>query len=54
MKEKSPRGIRCDRCGGTRWKVRRTENLTNGATARRRECLCCGGRVTTVERAAKR
>ena len=43
------RGITCRRCGGSRFHVIYTRKVRGGRIMRRRECRCCGQRVTTWE-----
>ena len=43
-------GLRCPKCGHTRFRVLYTRPRTDGKLVRRRECLACGARITTAER----
>lgn len=49
-REKMPRGIECDQCGGFRWMLVDVAPLCNGSIRRRRECKTCGNRINTAER----
>lgn len=44
------RGIACPRCGAQRWEVLATRRVWDQRIMRRRRCLACGRKVTTVER----
>lgn len=46
---KKARGIVCG-CGSARWRLVDVYRLTNGTVRRRRACVACSGRITTVER----
>ena len=43
------RGVRCAKCGGTRFRTTHTEPLTNGTIRRRKTCRACGRRRVTFE-----
>lgn len=44
------RGILCPKCGGRMKRVKDSRDLSNNSVRRRRECPCCGHRLTTEER----
>jgi transcriptional regulator NrdR family protein len=48
---KTDRGIRCRQCGHDRFRVVYTRRAIGRKLVRRRECLACGERMTTWERA---
>jgi transcriptional regulator NrdR family protein len=50
-KRDEDRGLRCRGCGGKRFRVVYTRAACGGKLVRRRQCLNCGERVTTWERA---
>jgi transcriptional regulator NrdR family protein len=47
------RGFGCANCGGSDMLVTQTRSVGARCLKRRRECLLCGMRVTTYERAGK-
>lgn len=44
------RGIVCPQCGRREWKVVYKRPYPGGREQRRRACLACGHRVTTIEK----
>lgn len=46
---KEDRGIRCRKCGHTRYRVYGTQALANGTIRRYRQCLKCGAKRRTSE-----
>lgn len=48
-KAKKARGIVCG-CGSARWRLVDVYRNADGTVRRRRACVACAGRITTVER----
>jgi transcriptional regulator NrdR family protein len=48
------RGLRCHKCDYDMLRVVYTRRRTGGVIMRRRQCLNCGSRITTWERAIGR
>jgi len=41
--------MECSRCGCNKFKVLDKRNNKNGSIRRRRECVECGSRISTIE-----